>query len=180
MVNHYYAEKFCKEYWKIENYQEAVNDRTQTWHCHHRHEIDWVLPKEELIAIGRYYDVHHSELIFLTPREHKRLHMEGENNPNYGKECPWKGKVGPQKGKLSGKNNPMYGKHHTKETKQKISNAMKGRVGENASNYKYHITEEELYNLYMVQGLSQQKIAELYGCTTQTICNKLKKYNIKK
>lgn len=79
------VKQFCKEYWKIKNYQEAVNDKTQTWHCHHIHEIDWVLPRKELIAIGRYYDVHYSELIFLTPAEHKSLHHKG-------KVGHWKGK----------------------------------------------------------------------------------------
>ena len=39
------VEKYCKEYWKIENYQEAINDTERRWHCHHRHEIDWALPK---------------------------------------------------------------------------------------------------------------------------------------
>lgn len=57
------VQQYCQEYWKIENYDLAMADTTQTWHCHHRHEIDWALPMEELIAIGRYYDVHYSELI---------------------------------------------------------------------------------------------------------------------
>ena len=127
------VKQFCKEYWKIENYQEAVNDAEQVWHCHHRHEIDWVLPKEELIAIGRYYDVHYSELIFLTPKEHKRLHMKSNT----------------------------YCKGYQ-------------------NHLKHHITTEELYDLYVVQGLSTIKIAEMYGCTPMTIWLKLKKHNIKK
>ena len=156
------VKKYCQEYWKIENYDQAVADESQTWHCHHRHEIDWALPMEELIAIGRYYDVHYSELIFLTPEEHKRLHFGGENNPWYGKEGPWRGK------------------QRTKETKQKMSDARKCRVGENAPNYKYHITEEELYDLYVVQGLSVYRIAKMYGCSTRCIQLKLKKYHIYK
>lgn len=160
------VKRFCKEYWKVENYDQAMADTTRTWHCHHRHEIDWVLPKEELIAIGRYYDVHYSELIFLTPEEHKRLHK-------IGKEGYWKGKVGPTKGRVS----PMKGKHHTEETKQKMGEA---RQGKNNPNYKHHITKEELYDLYVVQGLSTYKIADLYGCSNRCIWLKLKKYNIKK
>lgn len=150
------VQQYCQEYWKIENYDLAMVDTTQTWHCHHRHEIDWALTMKELIAIGRYYDVHYSELIFLTPSEHSRLH-------NTGKEGYWKGKEGPNKGKISGENNPMYGVH---------------RFGENNPNYKYHIPEEELYDLYVVQGLSTYKIAEIYGCCQTTIQYKLKKYNI--
>lgn len=144
--------RYCQEYWKIQNYDQAVADETQCWHCHHRHEIDWALPMEELIAIGRYYDVHYSELIFLTPAEHNRLHH-------------------------TGKEGGFRGKHHTEETKQKLSDA---REGEKNPNYKYHITEEELYDLYVVQGLSTYKIADLYGCNHWTIWNNLKKHNIKK
>lgn len=146
------VKRFCKEYWKIENYDQAMTDETQTWHCHHRHEIDWVLPKKELIAIGRYYDVHYSELIFLTREEHVRLHHKG-------KEGSWKGK------------------HHTEESKQKMSEA---REGKNNPNYKYHITVEELNDLYVVQGLSKYRIAKMYGCSPGCIRRKLKKYNITK
>lgn len=151
--------RYCKEYWLIENYDQAMADTTQTWHCHHRHEIDWNMTPKELIAIGCYYDVHYSELIFLTPEKHMRLHRTG-------KVGYWKDKVG-----------HWRGKHHTEETKQKISDALKG---ENNPNYKYHITKEELYDLYIVQGLSTLKIAKIYGCCSQNILLKLKKYNIKK
>lgn len=161
------VKKYCKEYWLIENYDQAMADKSQTWHCHHRHEIDWALPKEELIAIGRYYDVHYSELIFLTPKEHVRLHKTGENNPNYGKEGVFKGK------------------QHTEETKHKMSESAResikkrgGHGGENNPNYKYHITEEELYDLYIVQDLQQKEIAVIYGCSPTVIRHNLKKYNI--
>lgn len=132
------VKKFCTEYWKIENYDQAVADKTQTWHCHHRHEINWALPKEELIAIGRYYDVHYSELIFLTPKEHVRLHHTGKPKPK------------------------------SEEHKTKIS---EGKI-------KYHSTAEELYDLYVAQGLSAPKIAALYGCSETCIRRKLKKYNL--
>jgi len=45
---------------------------------------------------------------------------------------------------------------------------------------KFMISKEELYNLYVVQGLSTIKIAKMYGCNSETIRYKLKKYNIKK
>lgn len=163
------VKKYCKEYYLIENYQEAMADESQTWYCHHRHEIDWVLPREELIAIGRYYDVHYSELIFLTPAEHNRLH-------HVGKVGPWRGKVGPSKGK-----------RHTEESKQKMSNAQKGKPKseewkQNISDSltKYQITKEELYNLYVVQGFTQKHITKLLGCSKSCLQRKLKKYNITK
>lgn len=161
------VKRYCKEYWKIENFEEAVNDPNQTWHCHHRHEIEYNLSKIELQVMGFYFNRPFCELIFLTPEEHMRLHMkginhEGKNNPNYGKEGYWKGKEGYWKGKVG----PNKGRHHTERTKQKMT--------------KIHISEEELYDLFVVQGLSTYKIAKKYGCSQVCIWNKLKKYNIKK
>lgn len=44
---------------------------------------------------------------------------------------------------LCGKNNPMYGKHHSKETKQKISNSRKDKYyGKNNHFYGKHHTKE--------------------------------------
>lgn len=40
MICIYAVKKFCKEYPSmIENYDKAIADKTQTWHCHHRDEI---------------------------------------------------------------------------------------------------------------------------------------------
>lgn len=79
------VKRFCKgDYTKIENYDKAIADDTQTWHCHHRDEIR-TLPsgmiiyrsKNELIENGRYYGCPANELIFLTRSEHRRLHTIG-------------------------------------------------------------------------------------------------------
>lgn len=44
MIDKRRAKSYCKEdVTKIENYDKAVNDKTQTWHCHHRDEVK-VLP----------------------------------------------------------------------------------------------------------------------------------------
>lgn len=181
MISLVNVKRFCKEYWLIENYQEAVNDTEQVWDCHHRHEIDWALSKEDLISIGRYYDVHYSELIFIPHGDHTRLHMKG-NTWNNGKHHAEETRA-KQSDAMKGENNPMYGKegafkgkHHTEEAKTKISDAKKG----NQNSLKYMITEEELYDLYVVQGLSLNQIASMYECDPTTILYKLKKYNIKK
>lgn len=82
MICIYAVKKFCKEDpSKIENYDKATADKTQTWHCHHRDEIR-TLPsgmtvirsREELIENGRYYNCPANELIFLTKSEHSKLH----------------------------------------------------------------------------------------------------------
>lgn len=194
MINLTYVKQYCKDpiEW-IENYQEAVNDQTQTWHCHHRFETEYNLSKIELQSLGFYFDRPFCELIFLTPKEHKRLH-------HIGKVGPWRGKHRSEEtkqkmreaklGKYKGENNPNYGKespmrgkHHTEETKQKIREARLGtHVSEETKQKKtkFHISEEELYDLYISQGLSTFKIAKMYGCTHWCIGLKLKKYNIQK
>ena len=108
MISEYYAKSFCREDLSlIENYDNAIADTTQTWHCHHRRET--IFSKSDLIEIGEYYNRPACELIFLTPNEHIRLHKIGENNPNFGKPA-W--------------NN---GKHLSAETRKKISEARKGK-----------------------------------------------------
>ena len=66
----------CEDVSKIENYEQAVNDHTQTWVCHHRLEIQgpFTNSKELLIKCGIYYGVPASQLIFLTHAEHTSLH----------------------------------------------------------------------------------------------------------
>lgn len=77
--------KFCKEDPSmIENYDKAIADNTQTWHCHHRDEIR-TLPsgmkvirsRKELIENDRYYNCPANELILLTISEHNKLHHAG-------------------------------------------------------------------------------------------------------
>lgn len=58
------VKRYCHEYWKIENYEEAVKDENRTWHCLHRSETTYKGRK-----INEYYNVHYSELIFLSPDE---------------------------------------------------------------------------------------------------------------
>ena len=80
MINEYYAKSFCcEDISLIENYNLAIADTTQTWHCHHRGEI---LPcgrfsRDDLKKFGLYYKRPASELIFLTPTAHRQLHYKG-------------------------------------------------------------------------------------------------------
>ena len=73
--------------------------------------------------------------------------QDGKKNPMYGKTSPMRGRKRSKETKkrikenhanVSGKNNPMYGKHHSKETKQKISDSLKGKTkGINNPNYRH-------------------------------------------
>lgn len=71
----------------IENYKKALNDKTQTWVCHHRAELDGpeALLIEDLKARGLYWNQPPEALIFLTNSDHIKMHSAGKNNPMYGK-----------------------------------------------------------------------------------------------
>ena len=105
MINEKCAKSYCKDaISKIENYDKAIADNTQTWECHHRLELtldgEFAHTPEELKRLGMYYDRPYFELIFLTKLEHSRLHKEGANHP-------------------------LYRRHHSEETRQKISASLK-------------------------------------------------------
>ena len=79
------AKKYCcEDLGLIENYELAINDTTQMWHCHHRGEV---LPcgrflRADLKKFGLYYNRPAAELIFLTPTEHHSLHNKGVPRPD--------------------------------------------------------------------------------------------------
>lgn len=137
MINEYNAKKFCKEdISKIKNYDKAIADTTQVWHCHHMTETWWNCSKQELIDNECYYNRKACELIFLTPSEHMRIHR---NNQPMSKE--WRRKLSEShKGKhlsenhrkkLSeankGKSTWNKGKPMAEETKQKLRESLKGQ-----------------------------------------------------
>ena len=107
MINEKQARKYCKEdISKIENYEKATADTTQTWDLHHRTEIWWNCSAKDLIKNECYYHRKACELIFLTPSEHHRLHNKSR----------------------TGKKSPFYGKTHSDDTRRKLSESMKGHT----------------------------------------------------
>ena len=109
-----YNKRFCKDIENVENYEKAKADNFVGWHCHHRKGID--IPREELQALGMYYNRPADELIFLTVGEHRKLHKFSEET----------------KKKLSesrkGKPSPNKGKRHSEESRKKLSEAHKGHT----------------------------------------------------
>lgn len=146
MINTKIAELYCCEDLSlIENYQQALNDQTQTWCCHHRAEI---LPcgrykARHLIKHNLYFNRPASELIFLTRVQHNQIHTKGRRVTIATRMRISKatiGRVGPNLGKkfseetcrriseaLRGKPSCRKGAHHTEESKRKMSLSMKGR-----------------------------------------------------
>ena len=120
MIDEKAARRFCKEdISKIKNYEAAMNDTTQTWHCHHRTEIWWNCSRQDLIDNECYYNRKACELIFLTPSEHRSLHNKGKHHSEETRKKTsdaMKGKTSPRKGVIL-----------SEETKKKISAAHKGR-----------------------------------------------------
>ena len=130
----------------IENYEQAKNDKSQTWEIHHRREIDENKSVKQLIDEGLYYYRPASELIFLTKSEHSRIHNTDDKKQKLSE-------------LLKGEKNGMYGKHHSEEIRYKISESMKGeknpmygrtgeknpmygRTGEKTPMYGKHHSEE--------------------------------------
>ena len=130
MINETQLKKYCNEdIRKIENYEKAVNDKTQTWHCHHRLEIQGQFrnSKALLKKCGMYYHVPASQLIFLTKSEHTRLHRLGRHHSEESRKKMSIAKSG-EKNPMFGKHetHPMFGTHRSEETRKKISLSQSG------------------------------------------------------
>lgn len=104
---------YCRHPEKIENYEKAVADTTQTWDCHHR--LESCFTHKFLKEMNLYYDIQPEALIFLTRAEHSSLHNKGKKRKEFSEE---------HKRKIS---EAKKGKRHSEETKRKISETKKGK-----------------------------------------------------
>ena len=108
------VKKYCNEDISlIENYEKALADKEQTWHCHHRREN--ISSRKELIEKNEYYNRPAEELIFMTHSEHTILHFKGKKCNPFTKE---------HKQKIS---KALKGHTISEETKRKISDKHKGK-----------------------------------------------------
>ena len=113
MINVEKAQMYCAQPIElIENYEKAVNDTTQVWHCHHVWETMLGYSKDELIAMNEYYGIPACNLIFLTSSEHTILHKKG-------KHIPEKTRI-----KIS---ESQKGKYVSEESRKKMSESHKGK-----------------------------------------------------
>ena len=122
MINEKWAKKYCRDdLSKIENYEQAIADTTQTWDLHHRLELtldgEFALSQDQLKMHDMYYNRPYYELIFLTQAEHRRLHNMNRSEDTRRKISEsHKGKVSPKKGVTL-----------SEDTRRKMSNAKKGK-----------------------------------------------------
>lgn len=141
MINFKQTKKYCKEdISKIKNYEQAMNDTTQVWDCHHMTETWWNCTSKELIENECYYHRKACELIFLTHAEHVKLHMKGKTLSEETRRKISEAKKGKHRSEetrrniseaLKGKPSQNKGKTFSKETRRKISEAMKGKPAQN-------------------------------------------------
>ena len=125
MISEDYAKSYCRDDISlIENYDKAIADTTQVWHCHHRRET--IFSRKDLIEIREYYNRPACELIFLTNSDHNRLHKSCENNPMFGKPSVFKGKHHSAES-LKKMSEAHKGKRFSESHKKKISEALKGK-----------------------------------------------------
>lgn len=124
MISKNTVRKFCNgNIAEIENYDEAVADKTCTWHCHHRMEIQpdgTRLSRAWMIEHDIYYNLDPCMLIFLTSKEHRKLHMDGH-------EVSEKNRQNFIERTKNMKHDNFRGHNHSDDTKKKISEKIKGR-----------------------------------------------------
>ena len=105
MINEKQAQKYCcEDISKIDNYDKAVADETQTWDCHHKLEIQGQF-KNSVRLLKKckfYYNVPASQLIFIIHSEHMSLHNADNHHRTF------------------------EGRNHSEETKKKISESLNG------------------------------------------------------
>lgn len=139
---------FCRDYTQIENYNEAINDNTQVWDCHHKKEIEEGKTCKQLKQEGLYYNRLPQELIFLTHEEHSKLHslnMMEEHKMKISKSLTGKSLKDEHKYKISESckghipwNKGIKGYKHSKETKEKMSKSAEKR---NTKEYRRKMSE---------------------------------------
>lgn len=123
-------EKICKDFTKIENYEKAIADNSR-WECHHRLETHFSdgtprpanakLLREELVALGMYWDRPPEELIFLSKSDHTSWHASGYNY------CKGRHLSEEHKRNISKSNKGKKHKPMSDETKKKLSEVHKGK-----------------------------------------------------
>lgn len=110
------VKSYCNgDYTKIENYDKAINDNSQTWVCHHRLEISPFSGKHitpaRLKELDMYFHRNSEELIFLTRGDHMLIHNQSPERNKHISES-------------------QKGKKHSEEWNKKVGIASKNKSKE--------------------------------------------------
>lgn len=85
-----YSQCYCRCPELIENYEKAIVDNVNVWHCHHKKEEFYT--QQELIDLGLYYNVPPEDLVFVKDSK------DHYSWPHKGREIGWekatKSKIG--------------------------------------------------------------------------------------
>jgi hypothetical protein len=81
MISEPNAKQYCRDdISKIENYEQAINDKENKWVVHHRLEFtingEFAHTWKELKKLGMYWKRPYFELIFMRANEHLQLHKK--------------------------------------------------------------------------------------------------------
>ena len=98
MISEPNAKQYCRDdISKIENYEQAINDKKHKWVCHHRLEFtingEFAHKWKELERLGMYWRRPYFELIFMREDEHQKLHKSTDEFKKYMKEFNKRTKV---------------------------------------------------------------------------------------
>lgn len=164
MIDEKRAKKYCYEDISlIENYDKAVADKTQTWHCHHRWETDRGLSEKELEFCSEYYYVPADRLIFLTNSEHSQLHRKGKHHTAEAKQKIREAHIGK---KLSAEHKQKLSEAHRKENlseeiRRKMSEAQRGKKF--SAEHKQKLSEARLGRHWWTDGRQNKFTFECPG-----------------
>lgn len=126
MIDEKGVRRYCYEPERIENYERAIADTKNIWHCHHRLETIMNCGKKELLVVGAYYDRPAHDLIFLREDKHRSLHKKGKPSCRKGVKLSEETRRKISESKI-GKPSPNKGKKMSEEQRRKMSQAKIGK-----------------------------------------------------
>ena len=129
MINIRSAKEFCKDFEKIENYDKAIADTIQTWHCHHR--LGEIVSTSYLKSHNDYYNVSPNELIFLTASEHHKIHCKNMNNEWHQNLIKGINNQKSNSGRFQKGHKINLGRKHSEERRKQNSESHKGQISWN-------------------------------------------------
>ena len=120
--------QYCKDYEKIENYEKAKADNFKGWHCHHRLETHTSDGEHRPIDITRD-ELRALRMYYGRPASELIFLTRSEHRflHQKGKHLSEESKNKMSEA-MKGEKNPFYGKRHSEEAKLKISEAKKGNT----------------------------------------------------